>query len=76
MNAAGAGYALKAAFARLAEERTTTLAGPGYATGIPAAISVCGLAGDLALMATRGVWGLAGPVPTLPCLATDGLLED
>ena len=73
------GHELRHTIERLAEPRSSTTAQRATATGggvgMAGAVAY-GLAGDLLLRATRGVWGAAGPVPMLVGRACAGLLED
>ncbi|NMC35289.1 MAG: hypothetical protein GYA36_22950 [Veillonellaceae bacterium] len=75
-----AGHSLRGVISRLAQPRANTgaddraplVSSAGWQSPLTCAE---GLAGDLLILATRGLWGLDGPVPTLTAPATAGLLE-
>jgi len=73
------GYQLRHAVERLAEPRSGTTAqratSAAGAVGMAGAVAY-GLAGDLLLRATRGVWGDTGPVPLLVGRAAAGVIEE
>jgi len=73
------GHQLRHTIERLAEPRSGTTAQRATATegstARPGAVAY-GLAGDLLVRATRGLWGLSGPIPSLTSRATAGLTEE